>query len=97
MYEGRLEDVIACSGAHMAVVTQEYRVVCWGYNGDGQCDVPSDLENVVAVSCGNGFPTHHPTFLCYDQRIATTTGDCIISSDLHECCPTAYMFIYTLN
>ncbi len=28
---------------HTAVITSEGKVVCWGKNHDGQCDVPADL------------------------------------------------------
>jgi alpha-tubulin suppressor-like RCC1 family protein len=51
----RPEDLIACGGGHMAVITQEGRVVCWGCHSNHQCDVPDGLENVVAVSCGGLF------------------------------------------
>ncbi len=38
-----------------AIITAERRVVCWGNNMHGQCDVPADLENVVAVCTGYEF------------------------------------------
>jgi alpha-tubulin suppressor-like RCC1 family protein len=37
---------------HGAVVTQDGEVVCWGNDWDHQLDMPSDLENVTVVSCG---------------------------------------------
>ncbi len=45
---------IACS-LHTCVITSEGRVVCWGDNEHGQCDVPPDLENVVSVSCNQTY------------------------------------------
>jgi alpha-tubulin suppressor-like RCC1 family protein len=37
-------NAVATSEEHTFVVTPEGRVVCWGRNGIGQCDVPPDLE-----------------------------------------------------
>jgi alpha-tubulin suppressor-like RCC1 family protein len=33
-------------------LTADGKVVCWGRNGDGQCNVPADLEYVSAICCG---------------------------------------------
>jgi alpha-tubulin suppressor-like RCC1 family protein len=33
-------------------LTQDGKVFCWGDNQCRQCDVPLDLENVIAVKCG---------------------------------------------
>ena len=29
--------------------------VAWGYNGDGECDVPEELEDVEAIAAGSQF------------------------------------------
>jgi alpha-tubulin suppressor-like RCC1 family protein len=47
----RPENCISCGRDHSAVVTVEGRVVCWG-SEDATCEVPPDLENVIAVSGG---------------------------------------------
>jgi alpha-tubulin suppressor-like RCC1 family protein len=33
-------------------VTEEGKVVCWGNNSEGECNVPCDVENVVDIQCG---------------------------------------------
>jgi alpha-tubulin suppressor-like RCC1 family protein len=38
---------------HTAAVTLEGRVVCWGRQDDGRCNVPAGLDNITAVSCGS--------------------------------------------
>jgi alpha-tubulin suppressor-like RCC1 family protein len=47
-------NMIACGGYHIVAINCEGKVVCWGENECGQCDVPAELESevVVAVSCG---------------------------------------------
>ena len=40
------------SSYHNAIITPEGKVICWGNNFHKQCDVPMDLEKVVAISCG---------------------------------------------
>jgi len=37
---------------HIQRALDDNGVTCWGYNGEGQTDVPS-LSNPVAVSAGN--------------------------------------------
>jgi alpha-tubulin suppressor-like RCC1 family protein len=45
--------VIACGADHTAAITSDGQVVCWGYNGWGQCAVSASLERAVSISCGN--------------------------------------------
>jgi alpha-tubulin suppressor-like RCC1 family protein len=61
----RQEDGISCGKFHSAVVTQVGKVVCWGKREDGRCDVPQDLENVIAVSCG----TNHSAAVTQEGRV----------------------------
>jgi alpha-tubulin suppressor-like RCC1 family protein len=40
-----------CCGTYVTVVlTEDGRLVCWGYNDSGQCDVPDTL---AVMACGN--------------------------------------------
>jgi alpha-tubulin suppressor-like RCC1 family protein len=55
LMESKLDDVVGCGFSHIAVLTQDEKVVCWGSNEYGQCDVPAILEDVVAVHCGAYF------------------------------------------
>jgi alpha-tubulin suppressor-like RCC1 family protein len=59
---------VSCGAFHAAAVTAEGRVVCWGDNDFGQCDVPADLFNVVCVSC-----------FCYDSVTVTSDGRVLVS------------------
>jgi alpha-tubulin suppressor-like RCC1 family protein len=52
MQARQVNDCISIGKNHAAVVTPEGRVVCTGSMTSGKCDVPVDLENVIAVSCG---------------------------------------------
>jgi alpha-tubulin suppressor-like RCC1 family protein len=50
----QLENVVfSCGSYHTGALTTEGKVLCWGFNGQGQCDVPPTLEHAIAVSCGN--------------------------------------------
>jgi alpha-tubulin suppressor-like RCC1 family protein len=46
---------IGCGDSHTAVVTQHGKVVCCGFSVHGQCNVPDNLTNVVAIDGGGGF------------------------------------------
>jgi alpha-tubulin suppressor-like RCC1 family protein len=63
----RQANVISCGGEHMAAVTQDGRVVCWGSNNYGMSTPPDHLEGqiVVAVSCG----TTHTAALTSEGRV----------------------------
>lgn len=39
---------------HSLALQKNGTVVAWGYNAQGQCNVPSDLRNAVSVAAGNG-------------------------------------------
>jgi hypothetical protein len=53
MQSGRQRSTFSSGDCHTAAVTPEGKVICWGDNTNRQCRVPSTLENVVAMSCGN--------------------------------------------
>lgn len=44
---------VAAGNNHSLAVKSDGSVVAWGHNNDGECDVPVDLRNVVAVAAGN--------------------------------------------
>lgn len=39
---------------HCLALKADGTVAAWGWNGEGQCDVPAGLSNVVFVAAGNG-------------------------------------------
>lgn len=39
---------------HCLALQKNGTVVAWGYNGQGQCNVPPDLRDVVSVAAGDG-------------------------------------------
>jgi len=45
---------IAAGVAHTVVLRSDGKVVAWGRNEDGQCNVPEGLTNVVAIAAGGG-------------------------------------------
>jgi alpha-tubulin suppressor-like RCC1 family protein len=51
-----LENVVAvsCGAHHLAVLTLEKKVACFGDTAHGRCSVPPDLGDVMAVSCSFG-------------------------------------------
>jgi hypothetical protein len=65
------EQAISCGGSHTTAVTVDGTVVCWGDNKYGQCSVPSSLEQVIAVSCGE---YHTVARLLFDGRVACWGG-----------------------
>ncbi len=46
---------LAISERHVVARTIGGTVLCWGWNGDGQCDPPAGLNGVTAVAAGDGF------------------------------------------
>ncbi|HRV03910.1 MAG TPA: hypothetical protein P5025_02530, partial [Candidatus Ratteibacteria bacterium] len=51
---GGLKDVIAIAAGsqHTVALKKDGTVVAWGYNRDGQCNVPAGLKNVIAIAAG---------------------------------------------
>src|SRR6478609_9461965 len=48
-----LNQVVAISGwANTAALKADGTVVAWGYNSEGECNVPSGLSGVTAISMG---------------------------------------------
>jgi len=47
---------IAFGSDHTAAVLTNGEVACWGYNADGQCDVPTGIGSAVSIAVG-GFHT----------------------------------------
>lgn len=52
-YAHKIVIAIICGANHVAAITYDKTLVCWGNNSAGQCDVPADLKNVVFVHCGD--------------------------------------------
>jgi alpha-tubulin suppressor-like RCC1 family protein len=46
---------VADARYHQAALLSDGRVVCWGYNRHGQCDVPADLGPCKAVAAGYSY------------------------------------------
>ncbi len=51
----------------------ENRVVAWGLNSDGQCDVPASVTNVLAIATGTG--SEHSMALLSDGSVAAWGRD----------------------
>jgi len=45
---------MTASKIHCLALKEDGTVVAWGWNGEGQCDVPPELTNVVSVAAGDG-------------------------------------------
>ena len=45
---------VATGGGHTCAVRADGRLICFGWNNEGQCDVPADLGPVLAVAAGAG-------------------------------------------
>lgn len=45
---------MTASKIHCLALKKDGTVVAWGWNGEGQCDVPPELANVVSVAAGDG-------------------------------------------
>ncbi|HOK55778.1 MAG TPA: RCC1 domain-containing protein, partial [bacterium] len=43
---------ISAGGSHTVALKKDVKVVAWGSNLCGQCNVPEGLEDVVAISAG---------------------------------------------
>jgi len=43
---------VATGSSHTLALTAEGKVFAWGLNHSGQCDVPEDLEGVIAITAG---------------------------------------------
>ena len=46
------ELAVAAGALHTCAVRADGRLVCFGHNTHGQCDVPADLGPVLAVTAG---------------------------------------------
>jgi alpha-tubulin suppressor-like RCC1 family protein len=60
------------------------KVVCWGRNNFGQCNVPEDLENVISIKCGH----YHTTALISEGKVFcygyNNYGECDVPKDLEN-------------
>lgn len=43
---------LVAGGDHTCVLTDKHEVKCWGYNGQGQINVPTSLKNSTQISAG---------------------------------------------
>ncbi|MDG2031786.1 MAG: hypothetical protein P8J45_12345 [Phycisphaerales bacterium] len=73
---------IACGSGFSVAITDDGRVIAWGNNGQGQCEVPSGIVNPVRVAAWD----HHALVLQADGTIkawgANTYGQCEVPGDL---------------
>ena len=49
---GQFQTKIAADLEHSLALKSDGTVVAWGRNNAGQCDIPSDLKNVIAIDAG---------------------------------------------
>jgi hypothetical protein len=45
-------NLVAGTFLHTCAVTSQGQLICFGDNGDGQCDVPQDFGSVAVVAAG---------------------------------------------
>ena len=67
---------IAAGISHTCALQADGRLLCFGNNRDGQCDVPAGIGPVVAVAAG----FHHTCALQADGRLL-----CFGDNDLGQC------------
>jgi hypothetical protein len=76
--------VIACGHYHTAAINREGKVVCWGNNRYGQCNVPVSLERAIAISCG----VAHTAAITHDRRVVcwgrNDNGECSVPDGLEN-------------
>jgi alpha-tubulin suppressor-like RCC1 family protein len=76
--------VIACGAYHTAAINRAGKVVCWGVNASGQCNVPESLEKAVSVCCGAGYTvaiTHDSRVVCWGYN---GDGQCSVPDGLEN-------------
>ena len=56
---------IAAGNWYTVALKDDGTVVAWGWNRDGQCNVPAGLKNVIAIAAGS----HHTVALKDDGTV----------------------------
>jgi len=79
----KVSDTLAAAGySHICAVQCDGRLICFGRNTYGQCDVPADLGPLMAVAAG----AFHTCALQCDGRLIcfghNTCGQCNVPADL---------------
>jgi alpha-tubulin suppressor-like RCC1 family protein len=67
---------------YTVALTEEGRVVCWGSNRVGQCNVPPGLRYVKLIRCGSEFTaavTSEGKVICWGDN---SVGQCNVPSDV---------------
>ena len=77
--------ILAVGGQHSCAVTKDNKVLCWGYNADGQLgdDSNSDRDHPVYVIDGDGSSTHLTDII---EVAAGENGTCALKSSGEVLC-----------
>jgi len=75
---------LSAGQSHVLALKNDGTVAAWGENGKNQCDVPNDLNQVVAVAAGS----YHSLALLADGTVAAwglaDNGQCDVPDDLQN-------------
>jgi len=72
---------ISINSGHSLVLLDDGKVIAWGGNNFGQCDIPADLGKVAAISAG----VYHTVALLEDGTVVTWgEGGQVVMKDLRD-------------
>jgi hypothetical protein len=62
---------VAAGANHTATISAKGEVICWGWNGYGQCDVPAAFPEAMDIACGDV----HTVVLMRDGTVRCLGGE----------------------